>query len=319
MGSTSFRTFLALKGSTDPCVTAFPTASSTTTGNTTSYDREASVQAIICAGFGGDVKFKIDDGVKCSLLAAAIGSKFARTGAFIDGSCSGVALATDPGYGTTAAVACSMLSDLLGTDPELKVFAIGAGVSCSFGHALGAWIESVGEAHAADAVFQHGKCLQFSKHGFPVGDTWLAVDCKRGDHGFSTASAPTRPLPTLYDGAAGASAAHAFTVRPRIVQLIDPLGGQLTIRWTTWTAQMASGTGTSQPPRGVYRVKVLATHPACGTFLRLKVETKIGASWRVEQLALAHQVDLHEPWWALESELADPSTAQSLGLQPYSC
>ena len=75
-----------------------------------------------------------------------------------------------------------MLSDLLA--PFAKAYAVGAGVACSLGQALGMWIGSGSEHQAATGVIDHGKCLRFTTHGFPLFDDWVAVACSSRDRGF---------------------------------------------------------------------------------------------------------------------------------------
>jgi streptogramin lyase len=167
------------------CISSFPSANQKTTGHTTRYNRQASVQAVSCNGFGFDPKFQVDGGIVCSVLSAAIGSKYQKLALFIDGSCARATLAAQHDVGTVSGVACGMLSDLLSAAPWARAYAAAAGVACSFGGPLGSWIESKSEQHAAKGVIRAGKCLAFTTHRFPLTDTWAAVRCARGDRGFS--------------------------------------------------------------------------------------------------------------------------------------
>lgn len=177
------------------CVAAYPNANRVTDGGTTLFNRQASVREVDCNGFGGDAGFHVDGGIVCALTAAAIGPGFDKLSLFLDGSCSGAALAASHDVGIVAGAACGMLSDLLATFPPAKAYAVAAGVSCAFGKPLGDWIESQSEHAAAEGVFRSGKCLRFATHHFPVGDTWSAVPCVPGDPGFSDLPVPSSPEP----------------------------------------------------------------------------------------------------------------------------
>ena len=168
------------------CFDATRSASQTTSGRTTWYNRQASVQNV-CGGFGGQVQFDLGAGVACTIIADAIGAKFHQAGEFTSGLCDGAELAGDDPSSTKA---CGVLSDLLGPVPIpiVKAFAIGAGVGCSLAGPFGGWIESYSERIAAQAVMQQGKCLRFEVHYFPIPDKWDAVPCAAGDTGLSTPS-----------------------------------------------------------------------------------------------------------------------------------
>jgi hypothetical protein len=167
------------------CGEIFRGANSHSKGGTTDFNRQASVREVACNGFGGDVSFHIDGGIVCSLTAAAIGRGFEKLALYVDGSCDGAELAANHDVGTASGVACGMLSDLLSAFPPAKAYAIAAGVSCAFGKSFGEWIESNSEHVAAQGVIRAGKCLRFTRHGFPLGDTWSGVACAADDPGFS--------------------------------------------------------------------------------------------------------------------------------------
>jgi hypothetical protein len=181
------------------CVTVFRGANETSNRGTTLYNRQASVQAVSCNGFGFDTHFHVDGGIVCALTSAAIGPKFPKLSLYIDGSCSGASLAANHDVGTVSGQACGMLSDLLGAFPPAKAYAVAAGVACSFGGPVGSWIESKSERVAAEGVIRGGKCLSFSVHSFPRTDQWSAVACRPDDRGFSNlprgGSLPVAPPP----------------------------------------------------------------------------------------------------------------------------
>jgi hypothetical protein len=147
------------------------------------------VQAVACNGFGGDVKFRLDGGVVCSLLSAAIGERYDYLALYIDGSCSAASLASQHDVGHESAQACSLASHLL--TPWAKQYAILAGVACAVGGPFGAWIESASERNAAQGVIKNDKCLKFTTHRFPTGDVWGAVKCAPTDRGFAGLSPAT--------------------------------------------------------------------------------------------------------------------------------
>ncbi|MEA2219051.1 MAG: hypothetical protein QOJ35_1677 [Solirubrobacteraceae bacterium] len=165
------------------------------------------MQNVLCAGIGHDVKFDLDSGVACTLVSAAIGSKYKKVALFIDGSCSGPTLAAHPDTGASSAIACGMLSDLLGAAPSpfIQTVAHSAGLACAFGRPFGGWIESLSERKAAQGVIQHGNCLKFTTHRFPATDVWAAVACQHADKGFFSPSDALRRCgeKTYSDGGPG--------------------------------------------------------------------------------------------------------------------
>lgn len=166
------------------CVTAYPGSNQKTDGNSTSYNRQASVQAVACNGFGFDTGFHVDGGIVCALTAAAIGPDYHRLDLFVSSGCNSQSLATHGDVGTESGSACSMLSDLLSLAKWARTYAAAAGVACSFGGPTGQWIESESEHQAAIGVIQRGRCLRFTTHSFPLTDDWSAVPCASGDRGF---------------------------------------------------------------------------------------------------------------------------------------
>jgi hypothetical protein len=176
-------------------VTAFPGANEKSHGATTLYNRQASVKAVACNGFGLDVKFEVDGGVVCAVISAAVGVKYDKLHLFIDGGCSSAELQANQDVGTASGVACGMLSDLLAEAPWARTYATGAGLACAFGKPLGTWIESKSEQVAAEGVIRSGKCLKFTTHSFPLTDDWSAVSCQPGDRGFSDSPVTSTPAP----------------------------------------------------------------------------------------------------------------------------
>jgi hypothetical protein len=206
------------------CVTAFPSAASTTTGGVTLYNRQASVQMVECNNFGFGESIHLGLADVCSLLAGAIGLKFRAWDEFsnvVGASCSGAQLSAHPDAGTAAGVVCGMLSDLLGGKPWAIAFGTAAGIACTFGEPTGSWIESKREQHTAEAVWADHKCIKYSRHSFPRTDRWSAVACAASDPGFSmppqgsTGGAATPALINLAQVARGdfSSLSGKWTVR----------------------------------------------------------------------------------------------------------
>ena len=67
------------------CFQAFPDAHTTTIGRTTWYNRQRSVQDVICDGFGRNPSADFTtDGVACGLFAVAVGLASDHLGAFVE-------------------------------------------------------------------------------------------------------------------------------------------------------------------------------------------------------------------------------------------
>jgi hypothetical protein len=98
---------LASGGSSSPadatqrlCVTAFPGANEKSRGGTTLYNRQASVKAVACNGFGFDAKFEADGGVVCAIISAAVGVEYNKLHLFTDSACSLAELKANQDVGT---------------------------------------------------------------------------------------------------------------------------------------------------------------------------------------------------------------------------
>jgi hypothetical protein len=170
-------------------IAVFGGARSLTVKNKTTYNRVASVQNVLCAAFGSSVRFNTDDGIVCTLFAAAVGKEFRKTGVFIDGVCAAPSIAANRDLGSRSSQACGVLSDLLGAAPVpiVKAYATAAGIACAFGRPFGEWLESLSERHAAQAIVRDpSQCLRYMTHHFPLGNTWDTIRCSPGDPGFST-------------------------------------------------------------------------------------------------------------------------------------
>jgi hypothetical protein len=168
------------RGFVDPCIAEFPTASSrfpkgssTTSHGRTLYSRAASLM-LVCSGFGAPQGLHMTAGMKCEMLAQLIGSKWAHTGLFVSGACSGSALAANPDKTTALTTACSFLSALLGV-ANRAAGAI-AGLACASAPALGGHFEANHETAVAIDVWRRQKCIQLKTRRV-LGLSWSAVSC----------------------------------------------------------------------------------------------------------------------------------------------
>lgn len=175
------------------CYQAFPTAASHRLGRTIFYNRQASVQYVLCDGFGVPQKFSFPptDELVCGLTADILGAAGENTTTlelFDDASCSASALAADPKSSEHyLGLACSWASSLLQKTPA-KFVGILASLGCTLapyaGHTLADFFESKHELDVARDIVRRGKCLKYSPSHF--GSPWLAVACARSDKGFAT-------------------------------------------------------------------------------------------------------------------------------------
>jgi hypothetical protein len=182
----------AVKNAPRVCLTAFPSAKTTRLGRTVFYNRQASVQYVVCYEFGlhPSADFPMTGDVACGVLSSVLGgfTKTARLALWADGSCSAVSLAGDPrSPARWLSRVCGWASDLLGV-ATVKVGGVISGLACtlapSAGTSLGSLFESKHELDVAQDIVQHGKCLKYSPSHF--GSAWLAIACARSDKGFST-------------------------------------------------------------------------------------------------------------------------------------
>jgi hypothetical protein len=197
-----------------PCQRAFPQARSKTKGHTTDYNRQESVEMVVCWGFGRSSKdhFEVTAGMACALLAQAVGVRHETTGLFVDGACSGAELAAHPDLETSVGAACGFVADLLEVPSPLagKLAGLACTAAPTVGHRLGAWAESRHERDIARDVIHKGRCIRYSRH---FGSPWSAVKCARSDPGFTRLPGPprrTQPPPAAavsrFDVPAGSSA-----------------------------------------------------------------------------------------------------------------
>jgi hypothetical protein len=110
-------------------------------------------------------------------------------------------------------------------------------------------------------------------------------------------------LPTLYCNlkergpAANRSFTPVFSVRPRHVGVLNTQqGGELTLKWSSWTLSSATGSGTALPGIAVspgqkqptYKVAVKAYRVIDGHFTRMTIITDVsGTRTQAEHLHLA--------------------------------
>jgi hypothetical protein len=171
-----------------PCTDAFPDTATKTVGRTTWYNRQRSVEYVVCDGFGlrPSADFPITADFVCALVSQAVGAKAERLSLFIDGACSADAITSDPKEPATyLSVACSWASDLL--EKVAAPAGVLAGLGCAaapvVGNSLGNLLESKHELDVAADIIGKGKCLKYSPTHF--GSPWLAVVCGSKDPGFA--------------------------------------------------------------------------------------------------------------------------------------
>ncbi len=171
-----------------PCAAAFPHAASKTIGKTTWYNRQRSVEYVVCGSFGlqPSADFPVTADFVCALVSQAIDTRAERLSLFTDGACSADAVASSPREPATyVGIACSWASDLL--EKVARPAGVIAGLGCTaapaVGNSLGGVLESKHELDVAADVVGKGKCLKYSPTHF--GSSWLAVTCSPADPGFA--------------------------------------------------------------------------------------------------------------------------------------
>jgi hypothetical protein len=103
-----------------------------------------------------------------------------------------------------------------------------------------------------------------------------------------------RGLPTLLTGI---ECAHpcgtllgVYRVRPRRVELTEADGGELTLRWSSWTPALAVGSGTGRASGAGsstrYDVRVRASRVRNGRYTRLELTSTAGGKTQHEYLHL---------------------------------
>jgi hypothetical protein len=112
--------------------------------------------------------------------------------------------------------------------------------------------------------------------------------------GPASAVARAAGLPTLYCNVVShdnnQTFSPVFSVRPRIVIVDSADGGELVIRWATWTHASATGTGTAHPDHGQYPVGVRASDAVGGRFMHLAITSDLDGRHYVDHLHLAYVI-----------------------------
>lgn len=183
------------------CRSAFPDAREKTIGKTTWYNRQESVKMVLCGRFGLDpsADFPISSGMVCSVLSQVIGAWSHNTGLYVEGSCSGVEIASSPKEPVRyISAVCGWAADLLEiTRKQLGALAsAGCATAPSIGTGLGSAFESKHEFDVAVDVISHNKCIKYSPTHF--GSAWVTEACAKGDKGFKALPVyhPTGPTST---------------------------------------------------------------------------------------------------------------------------
>lgn len=106
----------------------------------------------------------------------------------------------------------------------------------------------------------------------------------------SALAANARSLPRIYSTVArhGEQFSNVFAVRPHEIVVDSADGGELKIRWTSWTSTSASGYGRAFPDHGSYPIIVSASDVIAGQFTHLTVKTTgRGHNYGPDRLELA--------------------------------
>jgi hypothetical protein len=116
----------------------------------------------------------------------------------------------------------------------------------------------------------------------------------RADGGARLGRSESRGLPTLYCNVVShdnnQTFSPVFSVRPRIVIVDSADGGELVVRWATWTHASATGTGTAHPDHGQYPVGVRASDAVGGRFMHLAITSDLDGRHYVDHLHLAYVI-----------------------------
>ncbi|HST39584.1 MAG TPA: hypothetical protein VLK58_08750 [Conexibacter sp.] len=183
----------------NPCLTAFPTGSSSSLGGRTVYSREASMR-MVCDGFGVPEGMKLTAGMSCAIVSALLGQRSKGLGLFIDGTCSGLELAQDPDRDTVLSVACGYLSNLLGI--PFPAAGTAAGLACASAPSVGIKLEAEHQLHVAHDVVEKGECIQQTDGR--LGIRFSAVPCGGAlASAMVTTARPTDALTVALDAAPG--------------------------------------------------------------------------------------------------------------------
>lgn len=91
----------------------------------------------------------------------------------------------------------------------------------------------------------------------------------------SASAANARSLPRIYSTVArhGEQFSNVFAVRPHEIVVDSADGGELKIRWTSWTSTSASGYGRAFPDHGSYPIAVNASDVIAGQLTHLTIKT----------------------------------------------
>jgi hypothetical protein len=147
------------------------------------YDRRESLR-MVCQGFGTDTGgLHVDwltSGMKCAVIATAVGVRYHINELFVDGPCSAVDVARYPGVVAAIGAACATASDLLGLPyPVLgKLSGLACASAPAVGTGFGTWLESHHEFAVAKDVIRRGRCLEFRQYSGV--SSWHAARCEAG-------------------------------------------------------------------------------------------------------------------------------------------
>ena len=166
----------------DPCAGRWPTERSVRhKGGRLIYDRHTSLRKV-CEGFGTDTGglhiHWLTWGMKCALVAVAIGARYGDDAEFLaNGACAAAEVIRHPSAVSAVGAVCSTASNLLGL--KFKTLGRISGLACeaapSVGDAFGTKLESHHEFAVAKDVTRKGRCLEY-RYYLHV-SSWHAVRC----------------------------------------------------------------------------------------------------------------------------------------------
>ena len=268
------------------CQQAFPGAHDTPFGRTTFYNRQSSVENVVCFGFGRNPSADFNtDGMACALISTAVGLKWDALGLSLDGACSATSIAVEPKAPERyVEIACDWAAAVLQKTPAALVGyagGLGCAVAPGLGHAIGGLMESGHELDVARDIIDHGKCLKYSPSHF--GSGWLAVACAADDPGFAN-------LPGTVTVRITGSATNQFFAASLNGRRLPETLGQMSAFFGVPASEMHYGyrgencraSWPSWPLSATFTVAYSSTYNGCARGAGL-IALRLGSGWRTAE------------------------------------